>query len=527
MTEEENRKKKIVLDLVKEAGLLREKFNADIEGISERLIEQYQFKTIFGKTTEIIYSWNGKYYEPKGREIIKKEAEEILGSFAKTKIVNEIYEKIKRKTIIPKEEFEALDCDLIPFENGVYSIKEKKLYEHSPKYNFTFIIPNSYENTIKCERFMKFLQEVVSPDDIPLIQELFGFCLYRKYFIKKGFIFRGEPDTSKTTLLNILIEWIGGKNKTSIPLQKISGTNDFTKLSLKGKLLNVYDDLSAKDLEDSAGFKIATGGGYISAEEKFGDYTQFMNYAKQLFATNKIPPIKQKDDNAYYGRWIVIEFENVVTNPDSFILQKILSPEELSGITNWALEGLHRLLERGKFSYEKSLEEIKLIMEKASGEGLASFICEMLQPNEAGRISKEDMHLLYTSYAEINKLPKLSKEQIGRQLPKRAKYILDKRDNERYWAGVSIREFNNYKNNDTLDTFYKHIRRISKVINDMPNNASILSEENSVLDTLDTSKVSRSNEKQVLDTLDTSKEKNYTEQELIDIMTKSLKSNTE
>ena len=46
-----------------------------------------------------------------------------------------------------------------------------------------------------------------------------------------------------------------------------------------------------------------------TAEYKFGDSFQFLNFAKHTFATNKIPSVEDVDDAAYYDRWIPIAFD--------------------------------------------------------------------------------------------------------------------------------------------------------------------------------------------------------------------------
>ena len=46
------------------------------------------------------------------------------------------------------------------------------------------------------------------------------------------------------------------KNKSNLSLHKIGAGKGFDLLSLKDKLLNVFDDLSARDLADHGGFKM-------------------------------------------------------------------------------------------------------------------------------------------------------------------------------------------------------------------------------------------------------------------------------
>jgi len=438
----------------------------NIDKVADYLIKNFNFKTIFGSKNEITYLYENGIWNRKGREKIKTGAEKILGAWAKNNVVNEIFEKIKRQTSIDKEKFERDNINFIPIKNGLWDIKNKKLIQHSSEFYFKTIIPINYNQEAKCPLFIKFLKEALYPEDIPVIQEYFGFSLYRNYFIKKAIICLGETDTGKTILLESFINFIGDKNKTGLSLQKISSGNDFVKLSLKDKHLNVYDDLSSKDLMDGGNFKIATGGGNISGEEKFGDYVQFRNFAKHIFATNKIPPVKDNDDMAYYSRWMIIRFDNTPEKKDLFLKEKLAN--EIEGILIWALEGLYRLLDNGKFSYNKSPIEVKKIMEM-SGDSLIQFGNEVLEKSEGNKITKEKMYETYIIWANKSDKPIFSKEQLGRNLNKKITYLIPKKDTKkRFWENAKIKikwaeELKclplTQRKEDTLDTFKNFICR--------------------------------------------------------------------
>ncbi len=435
----------------------REIIKVSIDKIADYLIDQYKFKTILGTKTDKIFFYSEGMYCSKGKNIIRTKVESLVKTKARTNIVNEVIEKIKRKTEIQEDAFDNFstnNLDLINLKNGVYSIKKKKLLDHSEEYLFAFQIPVNYKPEAACPLFIKFLNEILYPEDVEVILEWFGFNLYRKYFIKKGLILDGAKDTGKTTLLDILIYFIGEKNKTGIPLQKITSGSDFTKLSLRNKHSNIYDDLSSKDLSDGGGFKIATGGGHISAEEKFGDYVQFVSFAKQSHATNKIPPNQDKGDTAYYSRWLPIKLDNPPEKIDPFLRGKITTPEELSGILNLSLDKLNNLLQTGKFSFDKTDEEVEEIMER-SGNPLLVFASDVLEESPAATITKEVMYQAYSKWAKDNTRPRLSKEQLGRRLEINCKFIIAKRGAGkvgRFWEGAKFKGAF-----DTFDTFKKTI----------------------------------------------------------------------
>lgn len=461
-----------------------------IPKLTDEVLSSMNIRTLFGTKYEDVYVYDDGIWKNKGKEFIKKKTEEIADFHSKNNVVNEVYEKIKRITIISKEEFETIPINLICLENGIFDIKEWKFIQgHNPNYYFKTKIPIHYNPNAKCPEIMKFINEAFYSEDIPTLQEWFGFQLYRSYFIKKAVILFGPKDTGKTIFLNLLTKFIGEKNKTGVSLHKISSNNNFVVASLENKHSNIYDDLSSDDISDEGGFKIATGGGYISAEHKFGDPFQFRNFAKHTFATNKIPAMKNTDDDAAYSRWMPIPCDNEVPKEeqDRFLEAKITTPEEMAGLLNWALEGLKRLLQTGKFSFSKDVQEIRAIMQRHNNP-LVAFAQDCLQQKDNGRISKERMYELYVWYIQKQKkltgkdYPVLSKEQLGRQLPRHASYIMAKNDTERYWANVGVTNY------DTLDTFFKtyiekiEIEKVSMNIRDIiSENVSNLSKSEEIV----------------------------------------------
>ena len=103
-------------------------------------------------------------------------------------------------------------------------------------------IPVAYKKDENCPQVKKFLSEILHENDIPIIQEWFGYCLYRSYFIKKAIIFVGEGDTGKTTLLRLKERFIGKDNVSGISLQKMT-SDKFAPVQLFNRHVNIYDYL--------------------------------------------------------------------------------------------------------------------------------------------------------------------------------------------------------------------------------------------------------------------------------------------
>jgi P4 family phage/plasmid primase-like protien len=426
----------------------------DLELIVENILNHFNLATLYSTTGEIIYCKDDFIWKPDGREKIENYVEIILGSYCKNNLVNEIVKKIKRKTTISKENFYKEFENLIVLKNqGIFDLKQRKFIQDDRQYFFKTFLDIKYDREADCPRIKKFLSECLYSEDIFIAQELFGFCLYKRYFIKKAFILFGATDTGKTVFLNLLTVFLGVQNIHGLSLQKICGSDKFALFFLKDKFVNIFDDLSSRDLQDAGGFKIATGGGFITAEQKFGDSITFLTFAKLIFACNTIPSLKDIDDSAYYNRCIPLPFDNPVINKDENLLKKLTTEEELSGLFNFALEGLNRLLENGKFSFDKCIDEIKTLMTR-QGNPLAVFCQDVLQESQGSKITRDQMFKIYSLYAYDKKITPLSKSQLGRQLQHHTPYIADKRGRHRFWENVKIISWDdeNIKLNEILDT---------------------------------------------------------------------------
>lgn len=390
--------------------------------IAQYLVGKYHVKTIGERVRDIHIYDNGIYVL--GLNLLKAEIQDILQELASTHHKNNIVEMIKDLTLADRKDFDV-ENHLINLNNGVFDIRDKTLTPHSHEHLFFTKIPVDYNPNATCPAVTKFLGEILPEAHVKIILEWFGYCLYRRYFIKKAIIFVGERDTGKSTLIKLYERFTGKENTSGVSLQKIA-SDKFASSHLYNKHINIYDDLSFKDINDNGLFKIATGGSVMTGEKKFGEQFQFENFSKLTFACNKIPDVKDTTDDAYFSRWIIIPFLAVIAEKeiDKFLTDKITTKKELSGLLNLALSGLSDILQTQNFSYDKTPEEIKKEM-LLSGSMVANFVKDCLVEEVDAWVSKDDMYEECAKYTMANNLPTISKEVLGRKLPNHSGYIID------------------------------------------------------------------------------------------------------
>jgi putative DNA primase/helicase len=188
-------------------------------------------------------------------------------------------------------------------------------------------------------------------------------------------------------------------------------------------------------------FKTIVSGDRINAERKHQDPFDFRPYARMLYSCNELPESKDQT-HAFYRRWIIIPFERTFVkgeNADPELRDKLTTPAELSGIFNKALEGLHRLWERERFTEPAQVREA-LQRYKRQNDTVAAFIEECCRLDGTASISKENFWQAYRTWCRDQGLDFESKNKMKPAL-ERAIPNLDEyrpRGKPRRWIGVSV-----------------------------------------------------------------------------------------
>jgi P4 family phage/plasmid primase-like protien len=390
----------------------------DIKKLIEDLFKEFHFKT-YDDTEEVLFYKNG-YYMSGGETIIKSECQRLVGIDMLTEhVIKEIIGHIRRSSYIKRELFNQ-DKININLENGILNTVTLEFKSHSPDFLSTVRLPLTFNPLARAKRAMQFMKEVHHPEDIPVIQELFGNCLVPDNSIQKAFLFLGDGENGKSIEINLLRRFTGKANCSSVSLQKLEKSR-FASSSLEGKLVNTFADLPSENLAQTTQFKMLTGDDAIDAEKKFKDGFSFQNHAKLIFSANKAPKAGKDDSHAFWRRWILIDFPNQFSdekgNKDPDVLGKMTTEEELSGLLNWALPGLARLRQQKKYSYTKTVEETTEFYQK-SADPVYSFLKEKCVPNSDPSYYelKDEAYKAYADYCQNNNLPTLKPNSFGRSL---------------------------------------------------------------------------------------------------------------
>jgi P4 family phage/plasmid primase-like protien len=331
-----------------------EKRTDDVTELTDQIMKEYTFKTM-KDTNEIYYYDDNKGLYVNGGEWLIQEHAEILNSKVRTVQVYEVINHIRRRTGVDRNRFDS-NPDILNLQNGFLNIKTGQFTEHSSSHLSLTQLPVVYNPEAKCPNILKFLEEVLQRRDVYTALQIIGYCVYKSAKYEKSIMLYGRSgDNGKGTFIRLIESFVGPDNTSHVSLQDLGG-DKFASADLYGKMVNTCGDISADKLSRSGIFKMLVSGDSIRAQRKYGQPFNFRNYSKLIFSANQIPDTEDRTF-AFYKRWILLNFEKVFReNKDTNLIDKLTTPEELSGLLNRALIALRQLQKEEGFR-DISIEE--------------------------------------------------------------------------------------------------------------------------------------------------------------------------
>lgn len=331
-----------------------------------------------------------------------------------------------------RDNINSNDADWIAFENGIYNILNDSFSEFSPEY----IITNKIHWNYNPEAYSKAADEMLNrvscndPQIRILLEEMIGYCFYRRNELRKAFILTGDGSNGKSTFLAVIQSLLGEENVASLDLKELG--DRFKTVEMMGKLANIGDDISDEFIGNSAIFKKLVTGERISVERKGSDPFEFNNYSKLVFSANDIPRIKDKS-GAVLDRLVIVPFNakfTVEKNGFKLNIRRDLvgHADVMEYLINLGIAGLKRILERQQFTIPKKVQD-ELDDYRQRNNPILGFIREC--EDEDFKIENEPTNKVYKRYQEYclaNSLQAMSNVEFSKQINRTLDFkVIDKK----------------------------------------------------------------------------------------------------
>lgn len=305
-------------------------------------------------------------------------------------------------------------------------------------------LPIAYNpNAPKPERWLRFLGELLYPEDIPTLQEFIGYCLIPSNKGQRMMVIKGSGGEGKSQIGAVLSALFGCNMKDG-SIGKIS-ENRFARADLEHVLLCVDDDMRMEALRQTNYVKsIVTAQGKMDLERKGKQSYQGWMYARLLaFSNGDLQALFDRSDGFYRRQLVLTTREKAADRVDDPDLAEKMKAE-VEGIFLWAFEGLKRLVENNfKFTESARTRENREAVKRDNNNVYDFLESEgYIRLKADASISSKDCYEIYRMWCEENNLTALKPRSFSDALVSASgKYNLEYCNNIINAAGRRVRGF--------------------------------------------------------------------------------------
>lgn len=227
--------------------------------------------------------------------------------------------------------------ELLPFQNGILRIKDRKLLPHSPELMFNWALPYDFDPKAECP-VIKRVIENIAQGDLSTQQTLLAYLsatMLGMSDLQKYLEIIGRPGTGKSTFIKIAQDLVGEENTITTSMRQLH-ENRFETANFYGKRLAIIPDADQWGGSIEV-LKNITGQDPIRYEEKNRQQGRpFVYRGMVIVSANQ--PIQTTDQSTALARRRVPVFIDRFLSADQVdrhLFDKIRG--QMPGLVNWLL----------------------------------------------------------------------------------------------------------------------------------------------------------------------------------------------
>ncbi|HEU0079076.1 MAG TPA: phage/plasmid primase, P4 family [Longimicrobiaceae bacterium] len=293
--------------------------------------------------------------------------------------------------------------ELVAVENGLLHVPTRRIVPHTPRFFNRHSLPFPFTGKepppVVWLGFLSSLWDTDQQDQIGALQEWFGLLLTADTSHQKAALLLGPPRGGKGTIVRVAEKLVGRENSCSPTLHGI-GTQ-FGLDPLRGKLLAVVQDarFSAGKAGQSAVVErllSITGEDALTIDRKHKDPVTERLSTRILIVSNEMPKFSDAS-TALAKRFLCFQLTRSFYDREDHTLEQRLDAE-LPSIMAWALDGLDRLRERGRFVQPaSSAATVRELLQSSSP--ITTFVQEECEVGPECRIVSEHLFNAWRGWA--------------------------------------------------------------------------------------------------------------------------------
>ena len=327
--------------------------------IANKIVREFDLMCVGYKQ---FYKFDKTHYKPMREIDVERMIHYEISQNLSAEDRKEIMRFLAVKTLVEPDEIDRI-WNKIAVGNGVLDVVSGELSEPDREEKNTIAIPWNYNpdppHSPKIDEFMTHISAnrdgSVNITKMQFLYQIAGYCLLKKNYFGKFFIYQGEGQTGKSTFQDLIVKMLGENNRARVGIDKMDA--DYYLATLLSKLINIDDDaVDGKVLENTGRFKSLVTGNEITVRQIFKEPVTFTPFATCMFSCNKLPRILDKT-SGLYRRMVIIELNNKIEKPDPLFLMK-LTARDMEYFLYKAVYWVGIALQEGGFRISQSEQEL-------------------------------------------------------------------------------------------------------------------------------------------------------------------------
>jgi putative DNA primase/helicase len=298
-------------------------------------------------------------------------------------------------------------------------------------------VPFAHDPNAEAPTWKGFLGDRFSKEEAPFLQEFFGYCLTPDVSHETALWLYGPPGGGRSTLIAGAEAMLGEKAGT-LGLRKLE-RSQFALSKIPGKTLLTATEQPAGYVGVTDILNALISGDKIEVERKFKDPYDLYPVAKIIWAMNELPRISSANDGIFRRVKLLKMAPIPADQRDPEIKERIKL--EGAGILNWALDGLERLSERGRFDIPASMQ-VAVERWRESNDTAAMFVEEICETDPNARESAGELYTAYAKWCKSNGYKAKSRNRVAEDW-ERLVFERTKSRGTYHWRGVKLK--NNWR----------------------------------------------------------------------------------
>ena len=435
-------------------------------GNAQRLALRHRGEVHYCPEEPAWYVWDGRrFQQDKDNVLVERRAHAVVAAIAdeartfddfeyqrmhmrhheKSQSHGQITGMVKRARVLPEVTVAGHEFDRDPWLlnvlNGTVDIRTGELQEHRREDLLTKLTPVVFDPDAVCPRWLTFLDETLdSPELVDYLQQVVGYSLTGDVSDQSIFVFAGDGNNGKSTLLNTMLFLAGDEYGLQAPsdllVARRRDSHPTAFADMQGRRLVVASELNERAQLDEALVKSLSGGETLSARRMRADYQRISPTWKLFLSVNHLPVITGRDEGIW-RRLRYIPFTRQISGDQRDPHLGARLQEEMSGILNWALEGAGRWLSHGELTPP---DEVTYAVRRAryQQDPILGFLEVACDQGPTYECRARDLYAAYEQWHKAHGTqPQLTKKAFGLELARHGFSSVKRSD--AYWAGLRLR----------------------------------------------------------------------------------------